>query len=133
MEDRNKTTPKIYHHMLKRLLPLPIVRRSYKLRIYCEEISSQRERILPNEVTDIVYIGSQHEGLSVTITSIDVGDAFVSKSDYDAMPVLRRYLVVDPSLPVITEECTAEIGSTKSTELVEILEIREASHSEVSE
>ena len=132
MEDGSYIKTEIYHHMLKRLLPLPIVRRSFKLRLYCEQVSSQRLRVLPDEVTDIVYIGSQHEGLSVTTTSIDGGDAFVSKSDYDAMPVLRRYQAIDPGCnrryPESIETLTADKSSLESTNPLELLEIHEASH-----
>ncbi|XP_045158347.2 uncharacterized protein LOC123524315 [Mercenaria mercenaria] len=107
--------------MLKHLLPLPIVRRSYKLRLYLEQTKMkiiERKR-LPPELSDVLFIGSQNEGLSVTVTEIDGGDAFCATSDYDTMPVLKQYRAKNIS----------ESDSTSNeSEEVNILEMCEASH-----
>lgn len=113
----------ISRFMLKYLLPLPVVRRSYKLRLFTEftQVQSKKGKLLPPEVNDVQFIGSQYEGLSVTVTSVDGGDAIYAMSDYDTMPVLKNYLVEE------NDQSRDELVADDKLDS-EILQIHEASH-----
>lgn len=113
---------KVSCFMLKYLLPLPVVRRSYKLRLFTEVTQTQwkQRNKIPSVVSDVLFIGSQYEGLSVTVTSVEGGDAIYAMSDYDTMPVLKDYIV--------TENNSPQTVLTSENESTEILKIYEASH-----
>ncbi|XP_053394954.1 uncharacterized protein LOC128555721 [Mercenaria mercenaria] len=114
---------KVSLFMLKYLLPLPVVRRSYKLRLYTEltQIKYKQDKPMPPEVSDVQFIGSQYEGLSVTVTSVDGGDAIYAMSDYDTMPILKHYQARDRDLA--DEDFKADENKE-----VHFLEIYDASH-----
>ena len=128
MAESNTVTTNLYsqifNFMLKYLLPLPIVRRTFKVRQYIEQAVFEKHYKLPDNVCEVVRIGSQYEGLSVAMTSSAGGDAIYSLSDYGVMPVLKGYLVRDPSHPKIDKEKEKENYCGN----IEILEINEASH-----